>query len=898
MFQFLNRLSFRLRIFAIALFFSFLLALTFIEIFYFNEKASSEAQFKSIALLQLNNKTKALEQMISSLKSHLDSLETSPFTEEFLKTPNRQNRERLETLFIQNVTANRDFMQLRFIDANGHESVRCDRVRDGTISLVKKSDLQDKSHRYYTQETASLESGRYYVSNLDLNIEHKQIVQPLEPTLRLAKPLYHNGSYAGFLIINYNIRNIISSLVESTHFNVFMTDSSGYYLFHHDKVKAWSAIYRSGAQFKNDYPDAIRPSGTPYIDENLHLYGKSITLGANRLILFVELKHEYIHHTYKKIYSLSFVIALIILIIVTLFSWFVAYISERLETVIDRKEHEITEHLKNLESLNLELKEQKEAFETLFEKSSDGLLILDEGKFVQCNETIVEMLGCHSKEALLDMHPSAISPEFQPDGLDSFTKAEAMIHIAKERGGNSFEWIHKRADGETFWADVSLTPIRMNDREIIHAVVRDISPRKALEEQLNHYTWELEQQLGELGKANKELLRQEEFLNRSQKIAHIGVWENVPGDERLYWSDEVFRIFGLEPQQITPTYQRFIDAVHPDDRINVESEYTDSVDQRREYVIQHRIYRPDGSLRHVEERGSHEFDHDDRLIRTVGIVLDITERKELETLLLAANRDLDQRVREAIEKNRIQEHHLMHQSRLAQMGELISMIAHQWRQPLSTIASIVVNLKIRTELTELDKSEDRELRTLNELYMQKLQTVEETVQMLTQIIDDFRNFYKPNKSAVATSFQQVCDKALRIIKPDIDQSKVQLTTLYDDHETIHLYENEMIQVVLNLLKNAQEHLVGAGIREPHITISTSQTGIRVCDNGGGIPEEILDRIFEPYFSTKEDKNGTGLGLYMSKIIVEEHHRGRFMVENVSSGACFEIYVDPNEGYAS
>ena len=144
--------------------------------------------------------------------------------------------------------------------------------------------------------------------------------------------------------------------------------------------------------------------------------------------------------------------------------------TEKLEAEIQKKTHE--------------LKKQKDTFETLFEKSSDGISILDNGKFTQCNAKVVEMLQYNSKEDLLHIHPSKFSPKYQPDGRSSFEKAEEMMKLAVENGSNQFEWVHTRANGENFWADITLTPIVLNNRDVIHVVWRDISEQKRAKEEL------------------------------------------------------------------------------------------------------------------------------------------------------------------------------------------------------------------------------------------------------------------------------------------------------------------------------------------------------------------------------------------------------------------------------
>ncbi len=146
---------------------------------------------------------------------------------------------------------------------------------------------------------------------------------------------------------------------------------------------------------------------------------------------------------------------------------------------------EYTEQLEEeIQKKTSAIKKQKDTFETLFEKSSDGISILDDGKFVQCNEKVVEMLQYDSKDELLDIHPSKLSPKYQPDGQSSFEKAEEMMALAVKNGCNKFEWVHTRADGDEFWAEITLTPIVLNDRDVIHVVWRDISEQKKAEDAL------------------------------------------------------------------------------------------------------------------------------------------------------------------------------------------------------------------------------------------------------------------------------------------------------------------------------------------------------------------------------------------------------------------------------
>jgi len=248
-------------------------------------------------------------------------------------------------------------------------------------------------------------------------------------------------------------------------------------------------------------------------------------------------------------------------------------------------------------------------------------------------------------------------------------------------------------------------------------------------------------------------------------------------------------------------------------------------------------------------------------------------------------------------KSQEQEKLIIKQSRLAQMGEMISMIAHQWRQPLGAISSTTVNLQMKLELDLFDFSTKDGIKEAKDYLRKRLINIEEYVQNLTTTIDDFRNFYKPDKELVVTTFEKVVKKALKIMKNSLTTQNIELTYNFNSKLDIQLYDNEVMQVILNILKNAQDNFMEKKIQNPKIIITTKENEVNICDNGEGIPVDIIENIYDPYFSTKDEKNGTGLGLYMSKIIIEKHHNGTLSVINYKDedekiiGACFSIKIN-------
>jgi len=229
---------------------------------------------------------------------------------------------------------------------------------------------------------------------------------------------------------------------------------------------------------------------------------------------------------------------------------------------------------------------------------------------------------------------------------------------------------------------------------------------------------------------------------------------------------------------------------------------------------------------------------------------------------------------------------LMEQSRLAQMGEMISMIAHQWRQPLAAISAGCVNLKIQNELGTLN----------NKITIEVIDKIEEYTQHLSKTIDDFMNFFKPNKNKMITNANELIDNTLTIVEASIKHHHIKIIKEIQCKEQIETYANELKQVLINIIKNAKDILVEREVKEPEIKIKAYKKDnylvIEISDNGRGISESIIDKIFDPYFSTK-GKNGMGIGLYMSKIIVEEHCKGELKVKNSDKGAVFIIKLPMN-----
>lgn len=405
----------------------------------------------------------------------------------------------------------------------------------------------------------------------------------------------------------------------------------------------------------------------------------------------------------------------------------------------------LNRHNKALKIANNEIEEktkliakQKELFEKLYSKSSDGVLLIKNKKIIDCNEAILKLLE-YSKDELLNKSIDEISPKFQLNNDDSTIISSKKIDETLKNGVCNFEWTLLSKNSIYIWVEIVLTAIEIDNKAVIHTVIRNINKRKEME-------------------------------------------------------------------------------------------------------------------------------------------------KELESL----TNKLEDRIVEEIKKNEEKTKQLIQQSRLAQMGEMISMIAHQWRQPLAAISATTNSILLKTMLDEKISKEE---------LTKELNLITDYSQHLSLTIDDFRNFFKTDKIKSEILLEELIDKTINIIKIQFETKEIKVEKDYKFNEKILSYSTELQQVILILLKNAEDALIEKEIENKNIKISTYKENdfviIEVEDNAKGIPNDIIEKIFDPYFSTKKEKEGTGIGLYMSKIIIDEHCSGNLSVKNSKFGAIFKIKLPLN-----
>ena len=252
------------------------------------------------------------------------------------------------------------------------------------------------------------------------------------------------------------------------------------------------------------------------------------------------------------------------------------------------------------------------------------------------------------------------------------------------------------------------------------------------------------------------------------------------------------------------------------------------------------------------------------------------------------NIDLKHRVEDALEQERQKDKMLIEQSRLASMGEMIEQIAHQWRQPLNNIALLNQDMYFKKQLSNL-RDEDFE-----KIHNQ----IDSNLQYMSETIDDFRSYYKSDKKGESYYLSDAIRVVLSITEASFKHSKIRLILDIDESVKVYNVKNEFYQVVLNILNNAKDAILLNNVEKREIKIVVKSDDkfayIDIIDNAGGVPEDIIKKVFDPYFTTKFSKQGTGIGLYMSKMIIEKNMFGVLSVKNTDDGACFCIKLPLGE----
>jgi PAS domain S-box-containing protein len=374
-------------------------------------------------------------------------------------------------------------------------------------------------------------------------------------------------------------------------------------------------------------------------------------------------------------------------------------------------------------------------------------------------------------------------------------------------------------------------------------------------------------------RAEQALLRSEAYLAETQKLTHTGTWAWDPRSHTaLYCSEEMFRIFGLDPRVDLPTRKTFRQRVHPEDRDRVDERFLRSLREKVDSFDDYRVVMPDGSVKYVNSLGHPVLDEKGELIEFVGTAVDVTERKRIE---------------QKRERLRQLEADLAHTNRVTTMGELTASLAHEINQP---IAAAINDANACLRWLMRDQPDFKEAR-------EAAKNVVESARRAAEIIDRLRTFYKkggpPRRELVDVN--ETAREMLMLVRTVANQHAINLSTNLVELPKVMADRVQLQQVLMNLMLNGIEAMTGTGGK---LTIATQLVDkcdvlISVSDTGVGLPAGKVDQIFTAFFTTKPQ--GTGMGLAICRSIIESHGGRLWATDNPGRGATFYFTLRGPQG---
>ncbi|MBF0319251.1 MAG: PAS domain S-box protein [Nitrospirae bacterium] len=559
-----------------------------------------------------------------------------------------------------------------------------------------------------------------------------------------------------------------------------------------------------------------------------------------------------------------------------------------------RQYQEIMDSRETLKKLNNELVEQthiikqsEEMFKFFVQTVPDVIYKIDiDGRFTFINNSI-RNYG-YEPEELIGEHFSKI---LQQDDAKNITRAEVLPNFTGKHTGTLeapklFDE-RRNVDRKTSGLEVNL--MTKNPYFLTKPIIAEVSSYGIYKFDTDKHTSDLDGTLGVIRCKQDDFLgsggiikdvtekkRVEKALFESEKISHA-LMENASDSivitdaegNLLDANKKTVELLGYSKSELI--YMKITD-IHPQDELErVLAAFQESVGKEFHHFIETKVLRKDSTTISVEISASQIVINGKILMQ--GIFRDITERKLTQ------------------ERLHRQEQMLIHQSKMAAMGEMIGLIAHQWRQPLNAIGLMVQDIKESYDYGELD-----------EKYIKYVvDTTMDQVNFMSKTIDDFRNFIKPSKEKVRFDVISTIERLISMFALLYKKSGIGIS-IKAGHDTMLFtegYPNEFNQVILNILNNSRdaiidrrkkELLTDEGIIVINCYREDTTLKVEISDNGGGISEEVIDKIFESYFTTKAD-SGTGIGLYLSKVIIEDNLGGKIYVKNTGSGSAFTIELN-------
>lgn len=546
------------------------------------------------------------------------------------------------------------------------------------------------------------------------------------------------------------------------------------------------------------------------------------------------IKEEYRQKSIN-IYSIIFLIAISLITMLILFSKFITRI--------------FAKYNRRLSLRNRLFKEWKDRYELAIIASNDGFWDIDfETNKIYFSKQWLKMFG------------------YKKDDITTFDDWFELIHDEDKKNVRYNLDLHIKDQISNFICEYRL---KCKNNTYVWVLARgkvfknnDYTPKRMIMMSMN---------IDERKNLSKELEDVELLVNVGRIV--IFKWQNSKTLKIDYVSNSITS-YGYAFGEI----HDFMTIVYEDDRQLLKDTIAGALlHNLNSFSLTYRVYEKNGEIKWVFNRSIIIKDHMGKVTHFYGYVNDITQMKLNE-------QELEQKVSDEVEKNVEKDRLLAHQSKLASMGEMIGNIAHQWRQPLNNI-----NLLIHYVRDNIKNFKEDELKET--IAQAKLQ-----IDFMSQTIDDFRNFYQPNKDKVKFDIKTSIIEASKVLTTPFEKLGINLEINAENIE-IYNYKNEFQQVIINILNNAYDAALlkinEKGFKPKvsiDINVKNNNVYIYLKNNCGNATEEVIDRMFEPYFTTKFENRGTGVGLYMSKTIIEKNMNGSICTINEDDGVKFTIVL--------
>ncbi|WP_415406500.1 PAS domain-containing protein [Sulfurovum sp. CS9] len=497
------------------------------------------------------------------------------------------------------------------------------------------------------------------------------------------------------------------------------------------------------------------------------------------------------------------------------------------------------------------LRKNNKKLHALLNSTIEGMVISKDGICHTANQPAMDLFGYKDSDDTKQLHILDFVSEESKELLKSKIKDSTTA---------PYEAIMKKKDGSLFPALVK--GINLGDGKTRISTIIDLTKLKQAEQQTLYLS---------------------ERMELAFDGSRDGLWDWNLIENSVYFSPRWKEMLGYRDDELENSFDTWQSRVHPDDLEEALKNIESCVkDKEKVFENKHRLRHKDGHWVWIYDRGKVQRDKDGKAIRMIGTHTDLTTEINLSNELSELNKNLETRVKEQVEELDRRHIFMAQQARLASMGEMLSSIAHQWRQPLNCINSDVAVISSIMARDTIDQ----------EMLLSQIEKIENNTQYMSDTIEDFSNFFRPDKQKTEFMLHDTVKSALELLAPR--SKNIEINTVFNKDTEVLSFKEEYRQVILIILNNAIDNFESRKTQNPKIDIIIKEhdntTYLSICDNGGGIDKDKIDRIFEPYYTTKFANEGVGLGLYMGKMLIEDSMQGKLEVKNKNDGACFEIRV--------